>query len=139
MATARPGTDVRRSSRQHTVVRDLVGELESFVSAQEIHRLLRDRGEAVGLATVYRHLQRLADDDLVDVVRNEQGEQLYRQCADQQHHHHLVCRTCGRVVEVTGPAVERWAATAADDHGFTDVSHTIEIFGLCPDCTGTTD
>ncbi|MDO3394615.1 transcriptional repressor [Nocardioides sp. SOB44] len=129
----RTGTDVRRSTRQRTLVRDLVGELDSLRSAQEIHALLRERGESVGLSTVYRALQALAEDDEVDVVRNEQGEVLYRQCS-VKHHHHLVCRSCGRAVELVGPTVERWADQAASEHGFTDVTHTVELFGVCPRC-----
>jgi Fur family ferric uptake transcriptional regulator len=124
----------RRSTRQQTVVRELVAELDALTSAQDIHQMLRARGETVGLATVYRTLQALSEADEVDSVRNESGEVLYRQCSDK-HHHHLVCRSCGRAVELTGPAVERWADKAAAEHGFTDVSHTVEIFGLCPDCS----
>ena len=122
-----------RTTRQQTVVRELVGELDALTSAQDIHQMLRSRGETVGLATVYRTLQTLSETDEVDSVRNESGEVLYRQCSTQ-HHHHLVCRSCGRAVELTGPVVERWADRAAAEHGFTDVSHTVEIFGLCPDC-----
>lgn len=124
----------RRTTRQQTVVRELVGELDALTSAQDIHQMLRSRGETVGLATVYRTLQTLSETDEVDSVRNESGEVLYRQCSTH-HHHHLVCRSCGRAVELTGPVVERWADRAAAEHGFTDVSHTVEIFGLCPDCS----
>jgi Fur family ferric uptake transcriptional regulator len=46
-----------------------------------------------------------------------------------------VCRTCGRTVEVEGPAVERWATKVAEEHGFAEVSHTLEIFGRCPSCS----
>ncbi|MEE3125570.1 MAG: Fur family transcriptional regulator [Actinomycetota bacterium] len=126
-------TVARRTTRQQTLVRELVAELDTLTSAQEIHQLLRSRGESVGLATVYRTLQTLSESAEVDSVRNESGEVLYRQCSTK-HHHHLVCRACGRAVELTGPAVERWADKAAAEHGFTDVSHTVEIFGLCPDC-----
>ena len=69
----------------------------------------------------------------LDVLRTEDGEAVYRRCSTT-HHHHLVCRSCGRTVEVEGPTVERWADSVADRHGFTDVSHTLEIFGTCPDC-----
>ena len=51
------------------------------------------------------------------------------------HHHHLLCRNCGKAVEVEAPAVETWAARTASEHGFTEVAHTVEIFGLCPECT----
>jgi Fur family ferric uptake transcriptional regulator len=114
-------------------VREVVGELDTFMSAQEVHHLLRSRGETIGLSTVYRNLQALAEDDLVDTLRNEDGEVLYRECSTR-HHHHLVCRSCGHVVEVRGPAVERWADKAAEEHGFSNVAHTVEIFGLCPNC-----
>lgn len=135
MTPARIGTDRRRPTRQRTVVRELVAEFDSFKSAQELHHVLRDRGETIGLSTVYRNLQALVDQHEVDTVRNEHGEILYRRCSPQ-HHHHLVCRSCGRVVEVTGPAVERWAVKAAEEHGFTDVAHTVEIFGDCRACAG---
>lgn len=58
---------------------------------------------------------------------------MYRQCS-KGHHHHLVCRQCGRTVEVEGPTVEAWAAAIAGEHGFTDISHTMEVFGTCRDC-----
>ena len=80
-------------------------EAEGFHSAQELHAMLRDRGERVGLTTVYRTLQGLADAGEIDVMRPPGGEHLYRRCS-QGHHHHLVCRSCGRTVEVEGPAVE---------------------------------
>jgi Fur family ferric uptake transcriptional regulator len=122
-----------RNTRQRTAVSMLLGEVEGFHSAQELHAMLRDRGQRVGLTTVYRTLQGLADAGEVDVMRPPGGEHLYRRCSDG-HHHHLVCRSCGRTVEVDGPAVETWARRVAAEHDFSDVSHTMEIFGTCPGC-----
>jgi Fur family ferric uptake transcriptional regulator len=76
----------------------------------------------------------MADDGRVDVLRSDAGEAVYRRCAEIDHHHHLVCRSCGAAVEVSRPAVERWAAEVASAHGYVDVTHTVEIFGLCPRC-----
>ena len=125
---------IRGTSPKRSVVRDVVSESNAFRSAQEIHHVLRGRGERVGLATVYRTLQAFAAAAEVDSLRNDDGEVLYRRCGTG-HHHHLVCRSCGRVEEVRGPAVERWATKAAAEHGFVDVAHTVELVGLCPDCT----
>src|SRR5579875_2385427 len=95
---------------------------------------LRRKGENVGLATVYRHLQALAERGSVDAIRDASGETLYRQCETSVHHHHLTCRSCGRSVEVEGRAVEQWAERVAEQAGFTEVNHTVEMFGLCPGC-----
>jgi len=122
-----------RPTRQRAAVAALLAELEDFRTAQELHDLLRHRGDRVGLTTVYRSLQMLADAQEVDVLRTADGETAYRRCS-RGHHHHLVCRSCGRTVEVDGPAVERWARRVAQDNGYADVSHTLEIFGTCANC-----
>ena len=122
-----------RPTRQRGAVQAVVGELDRFRSAQEIHARLRAAGERIGLATVYRAVAALVAAGDLDALRTDRGETLYRRCSTG-HHHHLVCRSCGRAVEVAGPAVERWADRVATEHGFADVSHTLEIVGTCVDC-----
>ena len=121
-------------TRQRAAVSRALASAEGFQSAQSLHDAMRRSGESVGLTTVYRHLQSLADAGEVDVLRTADGESVYRRCQVEDHHHHLVCRSCGATVEVTGPAVERWATAVAAKHGFRDVSHTVEVFGTCPAC-----
>ena len=130
VVTDKPAT---RDTRQRRAVAAALEESDDFRSAQEIHDLLRQRGEKIGLATVYRGLQWLAGSGEVDVVKTGAGEAVYRRCSET-HHHHLVCRSCGRTVEVRGPAVERWATEVADEHGFVDVNHVVELFGTCAEC-----
>jgi Fur family ferric uptake transcriptional regulator len=122
-----------RATRQRAAIAKLLDQLDDFRSAQELHDELRKRGEAIGLTTVYRTLQSLSDAGEVDVLRTATGEAIYRHCSSH-HHHHLVCRHCGRTVEVEGPAVESWATRVAAEHGFAEISHTMEIFGTCADC-----
>jgi Fur family transcriptional regulator, ferric uptake regulator len=123
----------RRSTRQRAAVNEILGELEEFRTAQQLHDELRKQGNSIGLTTVYRTLQALADTGDIDVIRTGEGEAAYRRCSTG-HHHHLVCRSCGRAVEVSGPAVERWANAVAAEHGFREVSHDLEIFGTCSNC-----
>jgi Fur family transcriptional regulator, ferric uptake regulator len=125
---------ITRNTRQREEVLALLAQADDFRSAQQLHTTLRERGIPVGLTTVYRTLQLLVDADEVDTMRLPSGEQLYRRCS-RTHHHHLVCRDCGATVEVEGPAVERWADKIAAAHGFTEISHTLEIFGTCAGCT----
>jgi Fur family ferric uptake transcriptional regulator len=112
----------------------VLDDLDAFRSAQQIHAELAGRGERVGLSTVYRCLAALTADGDVDSLLRDDGESVYRRCSGATHHHHLVCRLCGATVEVAGPAVERWAERVAREHGFDDVSHTLEIFGRCSAC-----
>ena len=122
-----------RSTRQKRALAQALADSSSFRSAQDLFTELRARGEHVGLTTVYNQLRVLAESGEVDALRSDDGETLYRRCS-AAHHHHLVCRGCGRTIEVEGPEVERWAGQVAAANGFADVSHTVEIFGTCSDC-----
>ncbi|MDN5762519.1 MAG: transcriptional repressor [Microlunatus sp.] len=123
----------QRRTRQRVAVQEVLADLHEFRTAQQIHDELRRREDRIGLTTVYRTLQSLTEAGELDVLRTSEGETAYRRCSDG-HHHHLVCRSCGRTVEVSGPAVERWADAVADEYGFRDVSHDLEIFGTCGSC-----
>ncbi|WP_334171496.1 Fur family transcriptional regulator [Sinomonas sp.] len=127
----------QRVTKQKVAVSDALDELADFVSTQELHRILQDRGASVSLATTYRIVQSMAEDGLLDVLRADDGEARYRRCEAHGHHHHLVCRRCGKAVEIEAPAVEAWASRIAAENGYTAVEHTVEIFGLCPECSAT--
>jgi len=132
--TSQPTAAVpQRRTRQRAAVQEVLAELHEFRTAQQIHDELRRRGDSIGLTTVYRTLQSLSEAGELDALRNSDGETAYRRCSDG-HHHHLVCLSCGRTVEVSGPAVERWANAVAAEHGFREVSHDLEIFGTCGSC-----
>lgn len=122
-----------RPTRQRLAVAATLEQFNDFRSAQEVHEALRAAGDNVGLSTVYRALTAMADAGEIDMLRSEVGEAVYRRCSGS-HHHHLVCRTCGATVEVEGPAVEKWTRAVAAEHGYSDVSHTLEIFGTCANC-----
>ena len=128
-----PSPTPPRRTRQRTAVDGILADRDDFRTAQEIHDDLRRLGERVGLTTVYRTLQAMTEAGELDALRTAEGETAYRRCSTG-HHHHLVCRSCGRTVEVTGPAVETWANAVAEQHGFRDVSHDLEIFGTCREC-----
>jgi Fur family ferric uptake transcriptional regulator len=126
-----------RSTRQKRALASLLDASDGFRSAQELFTELRARGENVGLTTVYNQLRALAEAGEVDALRADDGETLYRRCDTGAHHHHLVCRSCGRTVEVEGPEVELWASRMAKANAFVDVRHTLEIFGTCSECAVT--
>ena len=123
----------RRKTWQKDAVLEALATSKGFVSAQQLHKQLTERGTVIGLATVYRTLNALVKGGLADSLVNTGGESLYRDCS-KDHHHHLICNSCGVAVEIEADEAETWASKIALEHGFTDVSHTIEIFGLCGKC-----
>ena len=122
---------VKRQTEQRQAIVDALGACETAVTAQELHGRLR----GVGLATVYRNLQRLADEGRADTLRRDNGEQAFLLCG-AGHHHHLTCRSCGRVERVPECELDAWAQDVARRHGFSDVEHRAELVGLCAACAG---
>jgi Fur family ferric uptake transcriptional regulator len=129
-----PGRGVR-GTRQRAAILEALEAEATFRTAQSVHAGLRAAGERVGLTTVYRTLQALADSGEADVVRSDDGEAMYRLCGGRAHHHHIVCRSCGRAAELGAAPIEAWVEAAARRHGFSSVTHTAELFGLCADCS----
>jgi Fur family ferric uptake transcriptional regulator len=133
-ATLLADNGVRATSQRVLVVEELARE-SNDATAAEIHERLRRRGTNVGLATVYRTLSLLQQQGVVDTFTHHAGELCYRLCGGV-HHHHLVCTSCHRVVELRGCDLEPWVARSAKKHGFTATGHQVEIEGLCARCRG---
>lgn len=123
----------RRNTRQKDAVRHALAESAGFVSAQQLHQVLVKHGNVIGLATVYRTLGDLVEAGQADSLKSQEGELLYRACT-AEHHHHLICRVCGLTLEIEAERVEKWAKAVSQEHGFSQPSHTIDIFGTCSQC-----
>ena len=127
-----------RNSRQADAIESVLRAAEGFLTAQQVFDTVRATGDRIGLTTVYRHVNLLAAHGRADVVHSADGESQFRLCGDggtaeAEHHHHVVCRVCGRSVEVSAPEVEAWAERVATAAGYTEISHTLEVFGMCPE------
>ena len=127
------GETVKRKTKQKAAVKHALSEAIGFVSAQQLHLVLKNHGSSIGLATVYRALNELSASGEADSLQSSDGELLYRACGEG-HHHHLICRNCGKTVEIEADRVESWADEVAKSHGFSSPSHTIDIFGTCSAC-----
>jgi Fur family ferric uptake transcriptional regulator len=123
------------TTKAQQAVLSVLDRSSRFLSAQDIHAALRQRGSTVGLTSVYRALQSLADDGGLDMLRSGTGETTFRRCDTAAHHHHLVCRTCGATVEIEAPGLERWLAGLGREHEFAVETHTLEVVGVCRTCT----
>lgn len=135
MPTPVQGIGERETWQKRALAGALAGS-DTFRSAQQIHAELRAGGDRIGLTTVYNQLRAMAAGGLVDVLRAEDGETLYRRCSTEEHHHHLLCRSCGLTVEIDAPQIEQCASEIARTRDFSDVVHTLEIVGTCAACAG---
>ena len=124
----------KRKTWQQAAVRDALDHAAGFVSAQQLHAELREQGSGIGLATVYRALSGLVESHEADTLLSPTGETLFSACEIEGHHHHLICRSCGRSEEINAQVVEDWSRKVAEEHGFAEPSHEIDIFGLCAQC-----
>ena len=125
----------QRMTKQRLAVIEALEASNDFRSAQQIHKDMAADGSHVGLATVYRNLQVLSDNGMVEAIRAEEGEYLYRYCEETKHHHHLICRNCNKSVSIAGEAVERFIRRKSIENGFTQVEHSFDLFGLCEECS----
>ena len=123
----------QRLTKQRKAITEALASQENFRSAQDIHALLTADGETIGLSTVYRNLTEMFEVRDVDMIIGTDGESQYRLCS-ANHHHHLTCKQCGLAIEITGEALEVWAKQVGIDNGFTEITHTLEITGVCRSC-----
>ncbi|MFV0435410.1 MAG: Fur family transcriptional regulator [Leucobacter sp.] len=129
---------VKRNTWQREAVRNALAEHRGFVSAQKLYQALRDGGSTIGLATVYRALGGLAEAGEADSLQSPDGENLFRSCSSEGHHHHLICRNCGDTRELSASVVEEWTYRVGAEHGFSDISHVVDLFGTCERCRAST-
>lgn len=121
----------------------VLGAADGFLTVPELHSRMRteleSQGLRIGIATVYSQLRRLVEVGAVDVLLGDDGESRYWLPRRETHHHYLVCRSCGHAVEIVAAPVEEWAGRLATELGFHDVTHSFEMYGLCPSCTRSAD
>jgi Fur family transcriptional regulator, ferric uptake regulator len=132
----------RRHLREHhqpvTRQRDLVAHVifhsSDHLSVEGIRRELNQRGERVGLATVYRTLDLLMESGLVRAHEFGEGFKRYEPMVAQAEHEHLICDRCGQVLEFASERLERMLPVLADEHGFQHRRHRVEVYGICRTC-----
>ena len=127
-------TAPKRNTWQREAVRARLAKAPGFVSAQQLYAVLRDAGSTIGLATVYRNLAQLAEAGEADSLQSPEGENLFRSCSTKGHHHHLICRICGDTRELEARVVEDWTSSVGAEHGFSEIEHVVDLFGVCAEC-----
>ncbi len=121
-------------SCQREQILDIFLKMEKHVTVDELYIRARKKNPKIGLATVYRAMKIICDAGLAREVYFGDGVRRFEHKYGHQHHDHLVCTKCGRVVEVLSPEIEKLQERLAKKHNFTPSNHKMEIFGTCGRC-----
>lgn len=125
-----------RLTGQRRAVADVFFHAEGHHSAEEIARIVRERHPGIGPATVYRTLRLLREAGLATGMSSGDGLTRYESPFRRSHHDHLVCRSCGRIVEFENDQIEALQRQIAERHGFAVTDHRLELYGVCGACRG---
>ncbi len=122
-------------TQQREVVADVIFNSTDHLSVEDIEAALKGRGERIGKATIYRTVEILVRSGLVKEHDFGEGFKRYEHLFGQQPvHEHLICTSCGKVVEFQSPEVIRLQEETARMHGFLPTRHRLEIYGICGAC-----
>ncbi len=129
---------IQKAGLRHTAQRDLILDMflktEEHLSSEDLYWLVHKEDSSVGHTTVYRTLKLLTEAGLAREVRFGDGKSYYEHHYNHEHHDHMICTGCGKVVEFFSPEIEALQETVAAEYGFKLTHHSMRILGLCDVC-----
>lgn len=125
-----------KSTRQRDEILSMFVSAGRHVSAEELYLLVKKSNPSIGYATVYRTLKLLASAGLAEARRFEDGYTRYEHRTNKDHHDHLICTNCGRIIEFENERIEQLQQDVAKKNKFHVVNHKLELYGLCCGCQG---
>src|SRR5256886_12501380 len=129
---------IQKQGLKRTAQRDLILDVflntEAHVSGEDLYQLVREKDPTVGQTTVYRTLKLLTDAGLAREVRFGDGRAHYEHNYKHQHHDHMICAECGKVIEFFSAELEAIQDAMAAKHRFEITQHLLRIIGICADC-----
>jgi len=123
-----------RLTRQRQVIASAFLKYKGHVSSEELYRKVRKKASDIGYTTVYRTLKLLNEAGLATSNNFGDGYARFESVAQKEHHDHLICTECGKIVEFVNDQIENLQEVIAERHGFRVTDHTLDIYGLCRDC-----
>ena len=129
---------IQKQGLKRTAQRDLILDVflqtEGHLSGDDLYRLVREKDHGVGQTTVYRTLRLLTDAGLAREVRFGDGRAHYEHNYKHQHHDHMICKECGKIIEFYSPELEAIQDSMAAKHRFELTSHLLRMIGICAEC-----
>lgn len=127
--------DYKLTSQRRVILKALLENGEGHLSAEDVYNLVKLKNPEIGLATVYRTLELLAEMEVLQKMNFGDGRSRYElNEGEVHHHHHLICLNCGLVTEFTDDLLETLEEAIASKSGFKIVDHDLKFYGLCQKC-----
>lgn len=125
--------DLKQTTQRNTIVQQFLS-MDKHVDIESLHLTLRERGENIGLATIYRTMNLLRGAGLVEQHNFSDNKSTFEVLHPHKHHDHLVCLICGQVQEFVHPQIEALQESVAKERGFRLLDHRMDLFGYCSEC-----
>ncbi len=123
-----------KRSEQRQLILEVFLKTEKHLAAEELYELVKKKNPSVGYATIYRTMKLFSDAGLCRELRGEDGIARYEHLYKHEHHDHLICTECGKIIEIESPEIETLQERIAKKNGFILKKHRLELYGLCRDC-----
>lgn len=124
---------LRRTSQRDKVLAIFLAT-EKHISVEELHKLVKKKHPEIGYTTVYRTMKLCSETGLSDSIDFGDGVARFEHKFGHNHHDHLICIKCGRLIEVLDPEIEKLQERLVKKHDFVSLRHNLEIFGMCRKC-----
>jgi Fur family ferric uptake transcriptional regulator len=124
--------NMMRLTAQRQIILEELSKVKTHPTASELYDMVRQRLPRIGLGTVYRNLELMADNGMI--LKLEVGGTQKRFDATTDTHYHIRCTGCGRVDDIDTPVMENLVKAAAESTSYQVVGHHVEFTGICPDC-----
>ena len=134
----------RLAQRQHkltpqrqTILKIFLNHPDKHLSAEEVHRFLREEKSEIGLATVYRSLELMSELGILQRLEFGEGKSRYEVNTTDEtmhHHHHLICTKCEKISEFADDLLDNLEADIMEKNGFEVSDHQVIFFGVCKEC-----
>ena len=123
-----------KTTQQRELILEEFLRSTSHLSTEELYLRLRRKNPRIGYATVHRTLKLFAECGIAEQRHFGDGQARYEASDHDEHHDHLICVSCGKIVEFEDPRIEELQVEVAGGHGFTIERHRLELYGSCADC-----
>ena len=123
-------------TEQRAVILQILLNIDDHLNAEEVHRIVKEKypDQNIGIATVYRTLNFLEDVNLISSISFGKDGKKYEGNVQREHHDHIICTSCGKIVEFIDESIEKRQEDIASQNGFKITDHTMQIYGICENC-----